>query len=166
MKEVKFTFKSKNADETIKFGERLGRLLAPGDVIAFIGDLGAGKTTLIKGIVLGLGVDNRRAVKSPTFSLVNIYKGRLPVYHFDAYRLESIQEMIDIGSDEMIFGKGVSLIEWADKVYSSLPKEYIKITLTAISENKRNIEVCGFGDYYCEMLYKNWNNLIVKEFSF
>jgi tRNA threonylcarbamoyladenosine biosynthesis protein TsaE len=151
---VKLTFESTHADETIKFGERLGRLLAPGDVIALIGELGAGKTTLVKGIVLGLGVEDRRIVRSPTFSLINIYKGRVPIYHFDAYRLESVQELIDIGSDEIIFGKGVSLIEWADKVYGSLPKEYIKITLTAISEDKRNIEIYGFGDHYCEVLDK------------
>ena len=91
MKENKLTFKSMSATETIKFGERLGKLLAPGHVIALLGELGAGKTTMVKGIVQGLGVTDRRVVKSPTFALVHRYEGRMPVYHFDAYRLESTQ---------------------------------------------------------------------------
>ena len=91
MKEKKLTFKSVSAGETIKFGERLGKLLAPGHVIALLGELGAGKTTMVKGIVQGLCVTDRRAVKSPTFALVHRYEGRMPVYHFDAYRLESTQ---------------------------------------------------------------------------
>lgn len=152
MKETKVAFKSVNVDETIRFGEKLGRLLIPGDVIALIGELGAGKTTFVKGIALGLGVEDKRAVKSPTFSLVHLYKGRIPVYHFDAYRLEEIQDMLDIGSDEMIFGNGVSIIEWADKVFGCLPKEYLKITLTITSENERNIEIHGYGEHYRVML--------------
>ncbi|MCF6157276.1 MAG: tRNA (adenosine(37)-N6)-threonylcarbamoyltransferase complex ATPase subunit type 1 TsaE [wastewater metagenome] len=143
-----------SANETIHFGERLGRLLAPGDVIALVGELGAGKTTLVKGIVQGLGVMDKHIVKSPTFSLINIYKGRIPVYHFDAYRLESIQDMTDIGSDEILFGEGVSLVEWADNVYGALPKEYIEITLSVISESQRKIEINGFGEHYCGILDK------------
>ena len=138
--------------ETITFGERLGRLLAPGDVIALVGELGAGKTTMVKGIVQGLGVTDRRAVKSPTFALVHRYEGRIPVYHFDAYRLENAQEMLDIGSDEMIYGDGVSIIEWADNVSECLPEEYLKVTLTAVSENERIIEVCGYGDSYNKII--------------
>jgi len=152
VKENKITFKSVSATETIRFGERLGKLLAPGYVIALLGELGAGKTTMVKGIVRGLGVTDRRAVKSPTFALVHRYEGRMPVYHFDAYRLESTQEMLDIGSDEMIYGDGVSIIEWADKVPECLPEEYLKVTLIAVSENERTIEVCGYGDRYNEII--------------
>lgn len=154
MEEIQVTFKSINVDETVRFGEKLGGLLVPGDVIALMGDLGAGKTTLVKGIARGLDVEDKRAIKSPTFSLVHLYKGRIPVYHFDAYRLEEIHDMIDIGSDEMIFGNGVSLIEWADKVFGCLPEQYLKITLTAISENERNIEICGYGEHYHITLHK------------
>ena len=152
VKENKLTFKSVSATETINFGERLGKLLAPGHVIALLGELGAGKTTMVKGIVHGLGVTDRRAVKSPTFALVHRYEGRMPVYHFDAYRLENAQEMLDIGSDEMIYGDGVSIIEWADKVPECLPAEYLRITLTAVSENERTIEVWGYGDRYNEII--------------
>ena len=152
VKENKLTFKSVSATETIRFGERLGKLLAPGHVIALLGELGAGKTTMVKGIVRGLGVTDRRAVKSPTFALVHRYEGRMPVYHFDAYRLESTQEMLDIGSDEMIYGDGVSIIEWADKVPECLPEEYLKVTLIAVSENERTIEVCGCGDHYNKII--------------
>ncbi|TVL99894.1 MAG: tRNA (adenosine(37)-N6)-threonylcarbamoyltransferase complex ATPase subunit type 1 TsaE [Candidatus Brocadia sp. WS118] len=152
MKENKLTFKSAGVDETTRFGAKLGMLLSQGDVIALIGELGAGKTTLVKGIVRGLGVTDRRVVKSPTFSLVHKYKGRIPVYHFDAYRLEDGEEMLDIGSDEMIYGDGVALVEWADKVSGCLPEEYLKITLRAVSENERSIEICGYGKRYDKIM--------------
>lgn len=152
MKEKILTFKSVSVEETIRFGKKLGMLLAPGDVIALVGELGAGKTTLVKGIVQGLGITDKRIVKSPTFALVQKYEGRIPIYHFDAYRLEDAQEMLDIGSDEMIYGNGVAIVEWADKVSGCLPKEYLKITLTAVSENERNIEICGYGSRYGKMI--------------
>lgn len=152
VKEKKLTFKSTNVEETMRFGEKLGMLLSPGDVVALVGELGAGKTTLVKGVVQGLGVTDRRAVKSPTFSLVHTYKGRMPVYHFDAYRLEDAQDMLDIGSDEMISGDGVAIVEWADKVSGCLPKEYLQITLTAVSQNERNIEICGYGRRYDKII--------------
>lgn len=156
MKGKKLTFKSTSVDETIGFGRKLGMLLSPGDTIALVGELGAGKTTLVKGIVQGLGVTDRRVVKSPTFALVHKYEGRIPIYHFDAYRLEDAQEMLDIGSDEMIHGNGVAIVEWADKVPGCLPDEYLKITLTAISENERNIEIRSYGSRYDKII----NNLL------
>ena len=152
MREIKLTLKSTNTDETIKLGEKLGRLLAPGHVIALVGELGAGKTTLAKGIVRGLGIEDSRAVKSPTFSLLNVYEGRIPIYHFDAYRLVDTQEMLSIGSDEIIYGNGVSIIEWADKVIGCLPKEYLKITLTSVSKNERIIEIRSYGERYDEIV--------------
>ena len=157
MKEKKLTVKSTSSEETIRFGERVGKLLAPGHVVALVGELGAGKTTMVKGVVRGLGVIDKRAVKSPTFALVHRYEGRIPIYHFDAYRLISNQEMLDIGSDEMIYGDGVSIIEWADRVPECLPEEYLKITLIAVSESERNIEICSYGKCYDELI----NNLII-----
>jgi tRNA threonylcarbamoyladenosine biosynthesis protein TsaE len=154
VKEKKLTFKSLSVDNTVKFGERLGRLLERGHVIALEGELGAGKTTLVKGIACGLGVKDKRVVKSPTFSLVHKYEGRFPVYHFDAYRLKDAQEMLDIGSDEVIYGNGVSIIEWADRVPECLPGKYLKITLIAVSENERKIELCSYGRCYDEIIDK------------
>lgn len=154
MKWGKLIFKTSSADETIKFGEKLGRLLAAGHVIALVGELGAGKTTMVKGIVHGLDVTDRRAVKSPTFSLIHKYEGRIPIFHFDAYRLEGVQDMLDIGSDEIIFGNGVSIIEWADRVSECLPGKYLKITLIAVSENERKIELCSYGRCYDEIIDK------------
>ncbi len=145
-------FKTAGMEETMRFGKKLGMLLSPGDVVALVGELGAGKTTLVKGIVQGLGVTDRRAVKSPTFSLVHTYEGRMPVYHFDAYRLEDAQEMLDIGSDEMISGDGVAIVEWADKVSGCLPKEYLQITLTAVSAHERKIELWCYGCRYDEII--------------
>ena len=158
MKENKLTFKSAGVDETTRFGERLGMLLSPGDIIALNGELGAGKTTLVKGIVRGLGVTDMRAVKSPTFALVHKYEGRIPIYHFDAYRLEDGEEMLNIGSDEMIYGDGVALVEWANKVLECLPEEYLKITLIAVSENERSIEISGYGKRY-DKIINNRNTL-------
>lgn len=154
MKWGKLIFKTSSADETIKFGEKLGRLLATGHVIALVGELGAGKTTLVKGIVQGLGVKDRRTVKSPTFSLIHKYEGRIPIFHFDAYRLEGVQDMLDIGSDEIIFGNGVSIIEWADRAPGCLPEKYLMVTLTSISKNERKIELCSNGRCYDEIIDK------------
>lgn len=152
MKGKKLTYRSLRADDTLRFGEQLGRLLKPGHVVALIGALGAGKTTLVKGIARGLDVKDKRMVKSPTFSLAHRYEGRIPMYHFDAYRLGSAREMFDIGSDEMLYGNGVSLVEWADKVPECLPEEYLEITLTTVSETERNIEICQQGESYHEIM--------------
>ncbi len=152
MKGRKLTYKSLRVDDTLRFGEQLGRLLKPGDVIALIGELGAGKTTLVKGIARGLDVKDKRMVKSPTFSLAHRYEGRTPMYHFDAYRLGNAREMFDIGSDEMFYGNGVSLVEWADKVAECLPEEYLEITLTTVSETERTIEICQHGERYHEIM--------------
>lgn len=141
-------FKTTRMEETMRFGKKLGMVLSPGDVVALVGELGAGKTTLVKGIAQGLGVTDGRAVKSPTFSLVHKYEGRIPIYHFDAYRLEDAQEMLDIGSDEMIYGNGVAIVEWADKVSECLPKEYLQITLTAVSVYERTVELRSYGSRY------------------
>src|SRR5215468_12034378 len=105
---------SRSAEETRALGERLGARLGAGDVVACIGALGAGKTCFLQGLARGLGVPTD--VTSPTFVLVNYYRGRLPVYHLDAYRTDSLLEVVDLGLDEMLDGEGVTLIEWADKV--------------------------------------------------
>lgn len=137
--------------ETSEFGIKLGSLLKPGDVVCLNGDLGAGKTTLTKSIGIGLGVDDY--ITSPTFSLINEYVGRMPVYHFDVYRLENADELYDLGFDEYFYGRGVSIIEWADRIERLLPEERIVLYIGKtpdIDERRINIEV--FGNRYKEIL--------------
>ncbi len=105
--------KLSNLEETEKFGIMLGKLLNSGDILCLNGDLGAGKTTMTKSIGLGLGVEEY--ITSPTFALINQYRGRVPVYHFDVYRLENVEELYDLGFDEYFYGNGVCIIEWAEK---------------------------------------------------
>lgn len=132
---MKFTTKS--LEETKSLGRRLGSILNPGQVIALEGDLGAGKTTFTKSIALGLGVDD--VVTSPTFNLINEYMGRLPVYHFDVYRLDGIDADY-MGFDEYLFSNGVCIIEWADKIKELLPEDTLYIYIKKISETGREFD--------------------------
>ncbi len=138
-------------DSTKEFGEKLGKLLKKGDIVALNGDLGAGKTTLTKSLGLGLGVEEY--ITSPTFSLINEYRGRLPVYHFDVYRLENVKELDDLGFDEYFFGGGVCIIEWAEKIEKMLPKGTIILDIrSGADEDKRTVDISGTGDRYKEVL--------------
>lgn len=146
----------KDINETEKFGIQLGELLKPGDILCLNGDLGAGKTTLTKSIGIGLGVEEY--ITSPTFALINQYIGRMPVYHFDVYRLENADELYDLGFDEYFYGNGVCIIEWADKIDRMIPKERITLDIEkGIGEHSRIIKLTGHGDRYeklvKEMLY-------------
>ena len=141
----------KGLDETEKFGIKLGKLLGPGDVVCLNGDLGAGKTTLTKSIGLGLGVQDY--ITSPTFSLINEYDGVYPVYHFDVYRLENTEELYDLGFDEYFYGKGVSIIEWADRIENFLPEERIVLDIENTENiNERKIKIRIYGERYKEIL--------------
>lgn len=119
---------SRSPEETKAFGKHLAKCLKSGDIVCLFGDLGSGKTTLIKGIAAGLNISPTK-VNSPTFVLMNIYEGRLPLFHFDLYRLENIQGINSIGYDEFLYGGGVSVIEWADRLGEFLPEEYLKIEM-------------------------------------
>ena len=134
-------FISNSVEETIQIGVKLARKLKKGDVIALIGDLGSGKTILTKGIAEGLGVKNPRYVNSPTFVIIKEYKGKLPLYHFDLYRL-SRSTLLDAESyDEYFYDDGVTVIEWADKIRTLLPEKRIEVRLKAAGEEKRRIDV-------------------------
>lgn len=147
----KLKIRLENLDETEKFGVKFGNLLKKGDIVSLNGELGAGKTTLTKSIGLGAGVEDY--ITSPTFSLINEYRGRLPVYHFDVYRLENINEIDDLGFDDYFFGEGVCIIEWAEKIEEFLPKENIILNIEKESDiNKRTIEITGTGKRYKEIL--------------
>jgi tRNA threonylcarbamoyladenosine biosynthesis protein TsaE len=137
---------------TTAFGRRLGQLLFPGSVVALIGPLGAGKTHLVRAIAEGLDIADSRAVTSPTFVLIQEYAARLPIYHFDAYRLLGEREFFDLGAHEYFAGNGVSLVEWADRVPGSLPTEHIRIELTVTGESSRQARITAHGERYEELV--------------
>src|SRR5438128_7243930 len=128
---------------TTAFGRRLANSLFPGTVIALIGPLGAGKTHLVRAVAEGLGIPDSRVVSSPTFVLIQEYAARLPIYHFDAYRLQTAAEFFDLGAHEYFEGEGVCLVEWADRVEECLPKEHLRITLEITGDTSRRITLEG-----------------------
>jgi tRNA threonylcarbamoyladenosine biosynthesis protein TsaE len=132
---------SRSADETQALGERLGSRLGRGDVVACIGPLGAGKTCFLQGLARGLGVT--ADVTSPTFVLVNQYRGRVPVYHVDAYRTGSLTELVDVGLEEMLHGEGVTIVEWADKLLPLLPPRTVTATIEGLGDEPRQIDLSG-----------------------
>jgi tRNA threonylcarbamoyladenosine biosynthesis protein TsaE len=129
-------------EETMHFGAQLAGALRPGTVIALIGDLGSGKTCLTQGICVGLEVNDY--VTSPTFTLINEYQGRLPVYHFDFYRIDVSAEVTDLGIDEYFYGHGVCIIEWAEKIQAYLPDERIEIRIQRRDATEREIQMTYF----------------------
>ncbi len=143
-----FTTILNSPDETIEFGRRLGSQLKGGEVVAICGQLGSGKTHLIKGIAAGAGAKDSKHVNSPTFVIVNEYTGRLDIYHIDAYRLDSVSEFEMLGFDDFCYPQSVVLIEWADKVESVLQTlDYIRIELEHASKTKRTIHIKNTPQY-------------------
>jgi len=142
---------SDSVEQTFALGERLGRLVQPGDVLCLAGPLGAAKTLLTKGIARGAGVVDPRQVTSPTFTLINEYQGRLPIYHVDVYRLRSARELLDLGIDEYLYGHGVCIIEWADRVAAVLPPERLDMTLTHVAPHQRRIAWMGRGERHAAL---------------
>ncbi len=121
----------------ISLGERIGACLKPGDVIALRGTLAAGKTTLTKGIARSLGIDEE--ITSPTFTLISEYQGRIALYHMDAYRLDSTEGFLDIGAEEFLYGNGVSVVEWSERVTEAMPKEAITISIVTMGDGSREV---------------------------
>ncbi|KGG81227.1 ATPase [Caloranaerobacter azorensis H53214] len=143
--------KTNSPEETYSFGYRLGKLLKSGDILCLNGDLGAGKTTLTQSIAKGLDVEDY--VTSPTFTLINEYKGRYPVYHFDVYRINDIDEMYDLGFEEYIYSEGVTIIEWASIIEDILPLERLDITIKRGKEiDEREIIIEAKGNRYEEII--------------
>lgn len=139
-------------EETIAVGVALGQILKAGDVLCLSGDLGAGKTYLTKGIAQGLGI--REAVTSPTYTIMQVYDAGVPLYHFDLYRLERAEDLEDLGFDEYIYGRGVSVIEWANKFPEAIPEVYLSINIRYIGEAGigRKIELNAVGERYHQRL--------------
>lgn len=140
---------SRSVAETHRMASALAEGLRGGDVVCLYGQLGAGKTCFTKGLVSGLGGDPD-AVTSPTFVLMQVYEARVPVYHFDAYRLHSGQDLVDIGSDEILADDGVSAVEWADRVADALPAERIEVRLAALGPTERCVRLVGVGSRAAE----------------
>jgi tRNA threonylcarbamoyladenosine biosynthesis protein TsaE len=136
---------------TESLGRRLAARLFPGAVVALIGPLGAGKTHLTRALVAGLGGDARR-VASPTFALIHEYDARWPVYHFDAYRLPNVTAFAELGVDEYFGGDGICVIEWADRVESALPGDYLRIEIAPTGETSRSFQIEARGQRYQELL--------------
>lgn len=143
------TVETMSPEDTLALGERLGAASSPGEVYTLTGDLGAGKTVFTQGFARGLGVDG--PVNSPTFTILQIYEeGRIPLYHFDVYRIADVEEMDEIGYEDCIYGQGVCLIEWADLIKEILPENYIRVTIEKNPEKgfdyrRITLENCGIG---------------------
>ena len=132
-------FFSKSEKETQEFARDFAKTLSRGSVIAFEGDLGAGKTAFTRGLSEGLGC--RDSVSSPTFAIVNEYDGEIPLFHFDMYRIETFSELYSIGFFEYLERGGICAIEWSENIYSALPDDSIFVSIEKISENERKITV-------------------------
>jgi tRNA threonylcarbamoyladenosine biosynthesis protein TsaE len=137
---------------TSAFGRLLAGRLFPGAVIALVGPLGAGKTHLVRAVAEGLGIRDSRVVSSPTFVLIQEYDARLPMYHFDVYRLGSERDFLDLGVHEYFEGRGICLVEWADRVEACLPAEHLRVTLAVTGETSRRVLVEGHGERYARLV--------------
>lgn len=125
--------------ETVALGRHLASHLQPGDVLALYGDLGAGKTHLVKGLCDGLGIAPE-TVSSPTFTIVNEYAGALPVFHFDAYRIERPEEFFELGYEDYFFGDGVTVVEWPERVEALIPEHALRLRLSHVGGDRRRVE--------------------------
>jgi len=148
-KNLDFSLKTRSFAETVDLGYKIGTLLNPGDVIAIVGELGAGKTQLSKGIAYGVDVADHEYVNSPAYDLIHEYQGRLAVYHMDFYRLEILAAEDLLWMDEYLNGEGVCLIEWGDKFIQQLCQNYLKVGISFVNgENEREINITAMGTRY------------------
>jgi len=132
---------SRSTEDTLLIGKIIGQCLTDGDIVALIGDLGTGKTCLTQGIARGLDVSESYAVASPTFTLINEYPGRHVLYHLDVYRLSGSRDLEEMGYEEYFYGRGVSVIEWAEKIADIIPDTAISIWITFLDEHSRRIKI-------------------------
>jgi tRNA threonylcarbamoyladenosine biosynthesis protein TsaE len=145
------TVLSGSPEETHRLGVRLGQLLQPGDFVGLVGDLGAGKTHLVRGVAEGAGVA-RSEVASPTFAIVYPYRGRVPLYHADLYRLADYDELYATGFLDLIGGDGAVLVEWLDRIPQAAPREYLRLTLRDTGEESRELLAEAWGSRPAELL--------------
>ncbi len=148
---------SHSPEQTQKLGVRIGQLALPGDVFLLVGDLGTGKTCLTQGIVWGLGI--KEYALSPSFVIIRELYGRLPLYHIDLYRLDRIEESMELGLDDYLYGRGVCVVEWAEKALSILPIERLLIKISYLSDTERSFQMEPGGRRYLEIVAQ------LKQFS-
>jgi len=143
---------TRSASETIRVGKTIGSRLLLGDVVALVGELGAGKTQFIKGLASGVGIVNSSYISSPSFTLINEYPGEIPFYHIDLFRLGKEKEAEELGLEDYFQGRGITAIEWADKIPSLLPQEMLFVSIAYIDKNTRSIEIIGKGKRYLNLV--------------
>ena len=144
-----------SAQETRAAGERLAKALRPGDVLLLRGSLGAGKSELTRGIAGGLGI--AEPVTSPSFTILNVYEsGRIPLYHFDWYRLESPEELYELGLQEYLGGDGIAVVEWPEKCEDILPETFLEIRIVITGMNTRTLEMIPHGSFRSLTPEGNW----------
>ncbi len=135
----------------MQWGKRLAAHLKPGDIVCLCGDLGSGKTTFVKGIAQGLKIKPDQ-VSSPTFVLMNAYEGRMPMFHFDLYRIEREGEILGLGYEEFLYGEGVAVVEWAERLGHLSPQEALRIEFVHQGGDERLINIAAMGQRYIELL--------------
>jgi len=141
---------SRSPEQTQKLGRHLGELGLPGDVLLLVGELGTGKTCLTQGIAWGLDIEEYTL--SPTFVIMRELYGRLPLYHIDLYRLDRIEESVDLGLDDYLYGQGICVIEWAEKALSIMPAEHLLIRISYLADTRRSFRIEPNGPRYREMV--------------
>jgi len=149
---MKVVIQTGTTAETIRIGKRIGSRLLPGDVVALVGELGAGKTQFIKGLATGAGIRNPAYISSPSFTLINEYPGKMTFYHIDLFRLGEEKEAGELGLEDYFQSRGITAIEWADKIPSLLPKELLLIRIAYTGRNRRSLEIVGNGKHYEEIV--------------
>jgi tRNA threonylcarbamoyladenosine biosynthesis protein TsaE len=143
---------SSSAEETLAIGEKIGKRLKCGDIVALEGGLGAGKTQLTKGIALGLSIHEE--ITSPTYTIISEYEASLPLFHIDAYRLKGTDDFINIGAEELLYAGGVCVIEWSNMIADILPKKIISIKIEILADGKRVIAINGMNEETLSGIYK------------
>jgi len=139
---------TRSARQTMGWGKRLGRLLEGGEIIGLIGELGSGKTCFVRGLAAGLEVDSKAWIRSPTFTLINEYRGRLPIYHIDLYRVGSRHELEELNLREYLYSDGVSPIEWFDHLPADEVDEYLELKIEHVGGAKRKLNFTPHGERY------------------
>lgn len=155
-----FKFTTNSPNQTQKLALELASFLSAGDILALTGDLGAGKTCFVQGLARGLSV--KKKITSPTFNLIKEYPGRLPLYHFDVYRLKSLDELVDLGYEEYFFSRGITVVEWGEKIRPLFGASYLEINFKRkLKENERQIKLIPRGKYWQKKVVK-----LVKKWPF
>ncbi len=150
---------SRSVNQTLNIGRKISARLGAGDIVCLFGELGSGKTVLSKGIAWGLGI-NRSSIVSPSFVLIRqYYRSRVPLYHFDLYRLKALKDIAFLGYEEYLYGEGISVVEWADRLGKIMPKEYLGVELAVKGKTQRVIGLKARGRHYQALLDKIYEDI-------